>query len=242
MRRLLTRRPGRGRVPALRLAPAVSALRRRVGPVWLGSLGRTEPFGGAWGYDRGTPVDRWHVERFLAAHRADITGRVLEVKDCGYTDRFGHDVDERAVLDIDPGNPRATYVADLADGTGLPERAFDCFVMTQTLQYIFDVRAAIAQAHRILRPGGVLLATMPVCSRIGDGSLTDYWRFTPLSVSDLLAQAFGAGAATVHGRGNVLAQVAFLEGLAAEDLTADELAVDDASFPLIVCARAVRAA
>jgi SAM-dependent methyltransferase len=242
MRRLLTRLPGRARPAALRLAPTLGALRRRRGPVWLGSLGSTEPFGAAWGYDRGTPVDRWYIERFLAEQRADISGRVLEVKDSAYTDRFGHGVTDCAVLDVDPGNPRATHVGDLADGAGLPDAAFDCFVMTQTLQFIFDVRAALAHAHRILRPGGVLLATVPVVSRICEPPLTDCWRFTPMSLERLLDEAFGTGAATVQGRGNVLAQVGFLEGLAAEDLTPDELAVDDARFPLVVCARAVRAA
>jgi hypothetical protein len=38
---------------------------------------------------------------------------VLEVEDSGYTERFGHELTERAVLDVDPANPRATYVADL---------------------------------------------------------------------------------------------------------------------------------
>ena len=239
MGRLLARLH-RPRAP-LRLGPVVGALRRRRGPVWLGSLGSTAPFGGNWGYDRGTPVDRWYIERFLAEHSRDVTGRVLEVKDSGYTDRFGHALQERAVLDVDPANPLATYVADLAAADGVPDDAFDCFVLTQTLQLVFDVRAALGHAHRILRPGGVLLATMPVASRICDPPLTDHWRFTPLAARRLLAEAFGAGEVSVAGRGSVLAQIAFLEGLAAEDLTARELAVDDERFPLVVCARAVKA-
>ena len=225
----------------MRLGPALGALRRRRGPVWLGSLGSTAPHGSHWGYDRGTPVDRWYIERFLAEHRADITGRVLEVKDSGYTERFGHALTERAVLDVDPANPRATHIADLAAADGLPSGAFDCFVLTQTLQFVFDTRAALAHAHRILRPGGVLLLTLPVASPICEAPLTDHWRFTPLAAARLLEEAFAPGAVSVQGRGNVLAQVAFLEGLAAEDLTPAELAVDDERLPLVVCARAVRA-
>ena len=225
----------------MRLRPALRALRRRRMPVWLGALGSTAPFGDAWGYDRGTPVDRWYIERFLAGHRDDITGRVLEVKDSGYTRRFGRAVTESAVLDVDTSNSRATYVADLTTAEGLPSAAFDCFVLTQTLQLVFDLRAALEQTHRLLRPGGVLLATVPVTSRVCDPPLTDHWRFTPLSMARLLEEPFGRGAVTVAGRGNVLAQVAFLEGLAAEDLTPEELAVDDERFPLLVCARAVRA-
>ena len=220
----------------------MDALRRRRRPVWLGSLGSTAPFRTAWGYDRGRPVDRWYIERFLDQHRSDITGRVLEVKDTLYTDRFGDAVIERAVLDVDAANERANHVADLATADSLPSDAFDCFILTQTLQLIFDLPAALSHAHRILRPGGVLLATMPVTSRVCDPPLTDYWRLTPGAAQRLLEQVFAPEAVKVSGHGNVLTQVAFLEGLAAEDLTTAELEVYDERFPLIVCARAVRTA
>lgn len=225
----------------MRLRPMIYALRRRRRPVWLGSLGSTKPVSADFGYDRGTPVDRWYIERFLAGHRDDITGRVLEVKDSGYTDRFGHAVTERGVLDIDPANEHATYVADLNVGDGLPDETFNCFILTQTLQYMYDVPKALRQVHRILQPGGTLLLTVPVTSRVLDPPQVDYWRFTPPVVSRLLSDAFGPDAAVVvRGHGSVLSQVAFLEGLAAEELGTAELEADDARFPLLVCARAVR--
>jgi SAM-dependent methyltransferase len=205
----------------------------------LGSLGSTEPISTRWGYDRGLPVDRWYIERFLAENRRDITGRVLEVQDSTYTDRYGHAVSERAVLDLDPGNALATHVADLTVGDGLPSEAFDCFVLTQTLHIIYDMPAALAQIRRILRPGGVLLATAPVASMIDPPDL-DCWRVTPLAFRRLLTDAFGAGNVSVEAHGNVLSQIAFLKGLAAEDLTDAELEADDPLYPLLVCARVVR--
>ena len=45
-----------------------------------GLLG-TKPVSDHWGWDRGTPVDRYYIEQFLAEHAADVRGRVLEVKD-----------------------------------------------------------------------------------------------------------------------------------------------------------------
>jgi SAM-dependent methyltransferase len=206
--------------------------------VRLGSLGRPRPISEHWGYDRGTPVDRWYIERFLALHRADITGRVLEVKDSGYTDRFGSELAERGVLDIDAGNSAATYIADLAAAEAIPGDRFDCFVLTQTLQYMYDVGAALTHVHRILRPGGVVLATLPVVSRVTDPPLTDYWRFTELAARKLFGEAFAGGTVETWPRGNVLSQVAFLEGLAAEDLDDARLEPDDPRFPLVICVRA----
>jgi len=220
--------------------PLLAGLRRRALAARIGWTGAPQPFGGAWGYDRGLPVDRWYIDRFLEQHRADITGRVLEVKDSGYTDRFGHAVTERAVLDVDAANPHVTHVADLAAGDGLPSAAFECFVLTQTLQYVFDVGAALATAHRLLTPGGVVLATLPVTSRITEPPLTDLWRFTPLAATRLFSEAFGADNVTAHGHGNVRTQIAFLDGLAAEDLDVGVLEEDDPRFPLVVCVRAVK--
>jgi Methyltransferase domain len=62
------------------------------------------------------------------------------------------------VVDIGPGNQRADIVADLARADAVPEGGFECFILTQTLQYVTDVRAALRHARRMLRPGGVLLA------------------------------------------------------------------------------------
>ena len=157
------------RVPFLELLRQhISPERRRrmLRPAWFGTLRRTTPLSDHWGYDRGTPIDRFYIESFLQEHRKDIRGRVLEIKDSTYTDRFGRDVTQRDVLDIDPTNPRATIVADLAAANAIPADQFDCFVLTQTLQFIYDTRAAVASAYRLLRPGGVLLATVPAISRI----------------------------------------------------------------------------
>jgi hypothetical protein len=112
-------------------------------------------------------VDRYYIERFLDEERREIRGRVLEVLNREYTEQFGAGVDRSDVLDLDPANPAATIVADLAAAESIPSETFDCFILTQTLQFIFDVGAAVDHAHRVLRPGGTLLCTVPAVSRIG---------------------------------------------------------------------------
>jgi SAM-dependent methyltransferase len=226
----------------VRLAsPLRQRLRRLLGPVRLGVLNRTRPLSEFWGFDRGTPVDRHYIESFLAEHRGDIRGRVLEVQDSGYTERFGSGVERRDVLDIDPTNPKATIVADLAAAEAIPSDTFDCFILTQTLHLIYDLRGALGHARRVLRPGGVLLATLPALSRVSRrAAASDYWRFTPASASVLFGEVFGPDRISIRSYGNVLAGITFLAGMAYEELSPRELEAYDEYFPVIIAVRAVK--
>jgi SAM-dependent methyltransferase len=218
--------------------PESSKWRRLLRPARLVALRRTGPVSDSWGFDRGTPVDRHFIEDFLERCRSDVRGRVLEVKDGTYTHRFGSGVVRSDVLDVDPQNPAATIVADLARAEAIPEDTFDCFILTQTLQFVYDLSGAVRHALRILKPGGVLLATVPCVSRIGGDA--DCWRFTPESCRRLFGGAFGEDNVELDAPGNCLLSLAFLTGMAAEELRASELGFHDARYPLIVTVRGVK--
>ena len=216
-------------------------LRRMTRPAWLGTLRRTTPLSNYWGYDRGTPIDRYYIENFLDECRSDIRGRVLEVKNSDYTQRFGTNVERSDVVDIDPANPQATIVVDLAAADGIPAATFDCVILTQTLQYIYQPQAAMAHASRILRPGGVLLMTVPGIIKMDPNFVgTDYWRFTVDSCAALAGAAFGAQQITVRTYGNVLSAIAFLTGLAHEELSPHELDSLDPAYQVVIAVRAVK--
>jgi GT2 family glycosyltransferase/SAM-dependent methyltransferase len=212
-------------------------------PVEWGSLRRLEPISRVWGLDRGQPVDRWYIENFLERHAADITGDVLEVKDPGYAKRFERGARSYAVVDLAAHNEQATLIADLTQPDSLPEGAFDCIVLTQTLHLLFELDTAVANLHRALAPGGVLLVTAPCVSRIDyeSGVEGDCWRFTAASAQRLFAQRFGEAGVAVEPLGNVLACTAFLHGLASQDLDASELDHHDPYFPLLLAIRAAKA-
>jgi SAM-dependent methyltransferase len=217
-------------------------LRRITRPAWLGSVRRTKPLSDVFGRDRGEPIDRYFIEQFLDEQRARIHGRVLEVANDEYTRRFGSNVLRGDVLDINPQNREATVVTDLQNAESVASDAYDCFILTQTLHLIEDVPAAIRHAHRILRPGGTLLCTVPSVTRVERAYLdTEYWRFTVAACSALFRRAFDGGEVEVRSRGNVLVAVAFLLGMAQEELRKRELEEDDPFFPVIVTIRATKA-
>jgi SAM-dependent methyltransferase len=213
----------------------------RVGRIDFGDLRRLQPISRRWGFDRGRPVDRYYIEQFLQRNASDIRGRVLEVGDSSYTRRFGGAAVERSdVLHIQGGHPGVTVVADLTEAEHVPGDAFDCIILTQTLHLVYDMRAAMRTLHRILRPGGVLLLTVPGISQMTDNDWRSswYWSLTTHSVSRLANDVFGAESCTVESHGNVLAAIAFLQGIPFQELTPEELAYDDADFPVTIALRA----
>ncbi len=213
-----------------------------VGWVKFGSLRRLQPVSRTFGIERGVSIDRYYIEKFLSKQALDIRGRVLEIADSEYTRRFGGDrVVKSDVLHVQEGNPKATIVADLASGNQIPSNSFDCIILTQTLQFIYDARGAIVNLHRILKPGGILLATLPGISQISRYDMErwgEYWRFTTLSARKLFEQAFLSSRIAVDTYGNVLAANAFLQGLATEELRPDELEYQDPEYQLIITVRA----
>jgi SAM-dependent methyltransferase len=215
-----------------------------VGGVQFGDLAGTAPIDGSFGYGRGTPIDRFYIESFLDRNRNDIAGRVLEIGDATYSRRFGAErVTRQDVLHLRTGHRLATIVGDLTAADVLPRDSFDCIVLTQTLQFIYELRPAVAQLHAALKPGGVLLATVPGISQIDraeDWRGTWYWSFSSASAVRLFAEVFDAGSVSVESHGNVFAAMSFLHGLALEEVPLSKLLVQDPDYPVIVTLRARR--
>ncbi len=220
---------------------ALNALDR--GRIEFGDLHRLTPISSEWGADRGRCIDRYYIEQFVERHAADVRGRVLEVHDADYTVQYGGArVTHSDVIDIDPMNPRATVIADLRNAPAIPADSYDCFIMTQTLHVIYDMRAVLREALRVLAPGGVLLATLPCASRMApeQGLDGDFWRFTASSARRLFGEFFSPQQVTVKAYGNVLVNIAYLYGLACHELTDEEFETHDPFFPLIISVRAIK--
>ena len=217
-----------------------------VPPGWVnfGDFRRTTPIGRSYGRERGKPIDRYYIDSFIASHQKDIKGNVLEVGDDRYTTQFGKEkVSKSDILNVDKlDNPNTTIVADLTSAPHIPSDSFDCIIITQTLQFLYEIRDAVSTLHRILKPGGVMLASVPVISQNTDQDCGEYWcwNFTPLSISTLLKESFPEENLEIKSYGNVLVAISFLHGLSTEELEEEELEYYDHRYSFLITVKALK--
>ena len=206
-----------------------------------GDFRRTDPISRDWGTTVAsrstgdTSMNSWPPTPPTCA------AAVLEVQEDDFTLAFGGPrVTEHAILDLDPSNERATVVADLRSAPQLPSQGFDCIILTQTLHVIDDMAAALGECYRILKPDGVLLATLPSASRVclEYGEHGDLWRMTPAGARALFQSAFAPSDLSYDVFGNVLTNTAFLRGLSCAELTDTEFDTRDPYFPALTGVRA----
>lgn len=207
-------------------------------------LRNVQPVSRHFGFDRGTPIDRYYIDKFLQTNRQLIKGRSLEVAESLYTKRFGENITDIEVLHVEKTR-QATIVGDLTASETLPSDAIDCFICTQVYNCIFDFQKAIAGTHHLLRPGGVALVTVSGISPISryDADRWGYfWNFCPQGILQAMQKVFGEGNVQLTCYGNSLAAIAFLKGLAAEELSEEELNYLDQDYPVSICLVATKAA
>jgi len=215
------------------------------GKVSLGDMNRTTPFSKSYGFDRGGPVDRYYIKKFLEQESESIRGRVLEIGENTYTRKYGSDkVTKIDVLHVDESNEAATFFGDLSNAPHIPDNTFDCFVLLQTLHLIYDFKKALRTCHRILKPGGTLLVTVPGITPIDyeEWGSTWYWSFTDMAMKKIMAETFPEGTIEVNNYGNVLAASAFLYGMSEKELTKEQLDTHDPNMQVTVTVKAVKKA
>jgi SAM-dependent methyltransferase len=127
----------------------------------------------------------------------------------------------------------------LTPGTAASSESFDCIVCCGALERVYDPAEAIDALQTLLRPGGVLLATL---AGSPTPSLPDrhdvYWGFTTASARRLFEGSFPADRLSVEVHGNVQSAAARLHGLGPEDLAPEALEHVDEDYQLVVTVRA----
>ncbi|MDG1173944.1 MAG: methyltransferase domain-containing protein [Opitutales bacterium] len=186
-----------------------------------------------FGFNLGTPIDRYYIENFLYKHRKFIKGEVLEIGEDSYSSKYGNQGINLTILNVE--EKEGCIQGDLESGIGIPENSFDCIIMTQTLPFLFDLSSAISNIYKMLKPEGYVLATNPCISQISRFDMDrwgDYWRFTPLSLVRLFKEAFQENQLKIESFGNCLSATCFIQGIPAEKLTKEEINFRDKDYPV----------
>ena len=193
------------------------------------------PLSRRFGAEHGTPVDRYYIEAFLKKNAKYITGNVAEIADDRYTKCFGN----KYISNILHVKGWGGGLLNLETGEGAKDNSFDCFICTQTLFCIYNVKSAIENIYKILKNNGYGLITVPgICyiSSYDAVNWGDYWRFNKYSLHNLLCESFSEKNIHIETYGNMKTVIAELYGLTMEDLSQDDLNFYDEQFPLVICA------
>jgi hypothetical protein len=205
------------------------------------TLNSVYPVSTWFGEDRGTPIDRYYIEAFLKNNSNLIKGDALEIAESKYITHFGSNITSVNVLHPIAGTPGATLIGDLTKFDTLPSEKFDSFICTQTFNFIYNYKDAIQGAHKLLRPGGLMLATVAGISQVSRYDMDrwgDYWRFTTLSAKMACEEVFGKGNVEVDFYGNCFAAISLLRGIATEEVNTKDLDFRDENYPLIITIKA----
>lgn len=227
-------------IPFIRVI--LKKIRCKLKPVKWKNLRNLTPISPVFGLDRGTPIDRVYIDDFIKKNKHLVTGRVCEIAERIYSERYGGDIEKIDILNY-VANENASIVGDLTKFNTLPSNCIDCFILTQTLNFIYDYRKAIEGIHYMLADNGVALITVAGISQVSRYDMDrwgDYWRFTDLSIKCVFSEVFGGDNIEVNVYGNVLAATSFMQGISAEELTFQELFFKDPDFQVTIVVKAIK--
>lgn len=81
------------------------------------------------------------------------------------------------------------YVGDICK-TDFRDNYWDLIILSQTIEHIWDFRAAFSEIYRILKVGGHAIIDSPFqYPHHPEDSFADYWRFSPQALDRLLVEA-----------------------------------------------------
>ncbi|MBD5487031.1 MAG: class I SAM-dependent methyltransferase [Lachnospiraceae bacterium] len=200
------------------------------------------PVGKKYGSDRGGSICRYYLDQFLREQKKVISGKVLEIGDRNYTEKFGNAVTSY-VLHFDDTHEETEFdfKGDLRTGEGIEENFYDCIICTQVLDFVQDLTKTPDVLINSLKIGGKLLVSVSGISTICRYDMEkygQYWNFTDKSLKNMFTS--NSTECEVWTKGNCKVACAFLQGMGYTELTAQELEETDEDFQVVIFAVVTR--
>lgn len=195
------------------------------------------PLNRTFGWERGKPVDRYYIERFLEGNRELIGGDVLEIAENTYTMQFGGErVKNSYILHIEGWGENAIK-GNLETGEGIEIEKFDTVIITQTLMFTYGIEQVAQNIYKMLKQGGrafITVAGISQISRYVADEWGSYFAFHEDAMRKLFVPLFGEENVDVQTHGNMKTAIALLYGLSYEDLKPEDFEIVDNDYPVII--------
>jgi SAM-dependent methyltransferase len=202
------------------------------GAVDWGSLRRSHPICKRFGFSRGTPIDRYYLDKFVAQIRNRVVGATVEIGGARQNRELYRltNVSEYTAIDAE-AHDYVDVVGDAHESSLLAPDSADSILAFNVLEHCADPWLVARNMHRWLRTGGCAFCMVPNAQRVHNFP-RDYWRPLPDGVNWLFRD-FGSRELSQYG--NPTSVIASHLGIAAEELTQAELDAQHPDYPVATC-------
>ena len=236
-------RPTEGEYPTLSLdefgslaekLTADSLLTVPIGSIDFGDLKRDRPFCPQFGHFRGSPVDRYYLDRFIDEIRNEVKGVTLEIGGLKQNRELYKLANVTKFLTMDLGGPDLDIVGDAHDPNVVEEESMDSILLFNVLEHCEQPWVVVDNVYRWLKPHGQVFCMVPNAQRVHRVP-RDYWRILPDALDSIFSRF---PRRKLHVYGNPLTTMAAFYGIAAEELTREELDFHHENYPVANCIHA----
>lgn len=202
-----------------------------------GDFRRTNPFCQVFGFLRGSPIDRYYLNKFIDKIKPEIVGNILEIGATSEAKEAYQLSDDCAyhVLNIE-AYPGVDIVGDVHDVNLIQPGSFDTILLFNVLEHCYAPWIVIENIYTWLKPGGKCFAMVPGAVRIHNVP-KDYWRPLPEAFTWMLRNF---SQHQIFAYGNPMTVAASFYGISQEELTTAELDAYHPDFPVAICIAATK--
>lgn len=209
-----------------------------IGAIDFGDFKRQQPFCPQFGNLRGSPVDRYYLDKFIEEIRSEVKGITLEIGGNEANQEQYKFTNVKFYLTMDLQGEDLDIVGDAHDPGAVDEASLDTVVLFNVLEHCERPWQVVDNIYRWLKPDGQVFCMVPNAQRVHRVP-QDYWRIFPDALNSLFAR-FPRRKLYVYG--NPLTTLAAYYGIAAEELSREELDYYHENYPVANCIHAQKSA